>query len=46
MGGTDGKGVVIFFSIELNPTYVVAKFELTRCLVEKVGQRQRYCVIV
>ena len=30
--GTDGKGVVIFF-INLNPTYVVVKFELARCLV-------------
>ena len=29
------------FFIELNPAYVVAKFELARCLVEKVEQGQR-----
>ena len=34
---------MIFFLIELNSAYVVAKFELARCLVEKVGQRQRLC---
>ena len=40
MGGTDGKGVhVNFFLIELNPAYVVSKSELTRGLLEKVGQR-------
>ena len=32
-----------FFSIELNPAYVVTKFELARCLVEKVEQGQRLC---
>ena len=32
-----------FFWIELNPAYVVVKFELTRCLVEKVEQGQRLC---
>ena len=31
------------FLIELNTTYVVAKFELARCLVEKVRQGQRLC---
>ena len=41
VGGTDRKGVVNFFSIELNPAYVVTKFELARCHVEKVGQGQR-----
>ena len=43
VGGTDGEVVVDFFFIELNPAYLVAKFELTRWLVEKVGQRQRLC---
>ena len=28
---------------DLNPTYVVAKFELAKCLVEKVGQGQKLC---
>ena len=32
-----------FFFIELNPAYVVTKFELARCLVEKVEQGQRLC---
>ena len=32
-----------FFLIELNPAYVLAKFELARCLVEKVEQGQRLC---
>ena len=27
----------------LNPAYVVTKFELSRCLVEKVEQGQRLC---
>ena len=31
------------FLIELNHAYVVAKFELARFFVEKVGQRQRLC---
>ena len=43
MRETDGKGVVNFFLIELNAAYVVTKFELARCLVGKVGQRQRLC---
>ena len=44
MGGTDGERVRCeFLLIELNPTYFVAKFELARCFVEKVGQRQRLC---
>ena len=30
VGGTNEKWVVNFFWIELNPAYVVAKFELTR----------------
>ena len=34
---------MIFFLIELNPAYVVAKFELARFLVEKVEQGQRLC---
>ena len=29
--------------IDFNPAYVVAKFELAKCLVEKVGQGQRLC---
>ena len=28
---------------ELNPAYVIAKFEPAMCLVEKVGQGQRLC---
>ena len=32
-----------FFLIELNPAYVVTKFELARCHVEKVEQGQRLC---
>ena len=36
------KGLWIFL-IELNLAYVVAKFELTRWLVEKVGERQILC---
>ena len=31
------------FLIEFNPTYVVAKFKLATCVVEKVGQGQRLC---
>ena len=30
-----------FIFIDLNPTYVVANFELARCLVEKVGEGQK-----
>ena len=30
-----------YIFIDLKPTYVVAKFELARCLVKKVGQGQR-----
>ena len=32
-----------FCLIELNPAYVVTKFELARCHVEKVEQGQRLC---
>ena len=32
-----------FIFIYLNPTYVVAKFELARCLVEIVRQGERLC---
>ena len=32
-----------FFLKELNPAYVVTKFELARCHVEKVEQGQRLC---
>ena len=42
-GGTDGKRVVNFFLIELNFTYVVAKRELARFLVEKVEQGRKLC---
>ena len=43
VGGTGGKGIVIFFDRAQRSTYVVAKFELARCFVEKVGQSQRLC---
>ena len=32
-----------FIFIDLNPTYVKAKFELARCLVEIVRQGERWC---
>ena len=37
------NGLWIFFLIELNPAYVVTKFELARRHVEKVEQGQRLC---
>ena len=36
-------GCEFFFLIELNPAYVVTKFELARRHVEKVEQGQRLC---
>ena len=42
------EGVCEIVLIDLNTTYVLAKFELAKCLgekvVEKVGQGQRLCV--
>ena len=43
MEGTNGEELEKFIFVDLNLTYVVAKFELARRLVEKVGQRQRLC---
>ena len=43
-GRKDGwEGGCEFIFIDLNLTYVVAKFELARYLVEKIGQAQRLC---
>ena len=38
--GGMGRRMRIYF-IDLNPTYVVANFELAMCLVEKVEEGQR-----
>ena len=44
MGRRDGwEGGCEIVLIDLNPTYVVAKFELAKCFVEKVGMGQRLC---
>ena len=47
MGRGDGwEGGCEIVLIDLNPTYVVAKFERAKCFVEKVGQGQRLCYCV
>ena len=43
MGRTNGKRGCEFIFIDLNLTCVVAKFELARCIVEKVGHGKRLC---
>ena len=41
--GDEWEGGCEIVLIELNPIYVVPKFELAKCLTKKVGQSQRLC---
>ena len=43
MGRGKMEGGCEMYSIDLNPSYVLAKFELDHYLLGKVGQGQRLC---